>query len=826
MDSARWQHVKRVLEEALGRPPGLERERFLDAACAEDDALRAEVVSLIEADAEADSFLYTGAIALPEVEARLFQSDERLGPYRVTGEIGRGGMGTVYRAVRDDAQYTREVALKIIRPGLYTEAVTARFLTERQILATLEHPNIARLYDGGVTEDGRPYFVMEYVQGQPLDTYCDEKRLSIRERLRLFAEVARTVAYAHAKLVVHRDLKPSNILVVENGPEGRPSVKLLDFGVAKLLREEDAAAAAPVTQTGLQLMTPEYAAPEQVRGEAISTATDVYALGVLLYELLTGRRPYRFGARTPSQIERVICEVAPTRPSTVVTAKTSAPAADEDADAPTAEALSRARRTEAGRLRRTLRGDLDTIVLKALRKEPERRYASAEGFAEDVERYLAGLPVAARKDTVRYRAAKFVKRHRWGVALAVLVALLLVGYAATVTRYAQEVARERDRAQTEAAKAEQTAAFLAGLFQRTDPTAPEGRAEMTVRAVLDEGAARIRTDLADQPLVQAEMMETIGGVYTNLGLYPEAEPLLREALAQRRRVLGPGDPGAASVLTRLGYMLFRQGRFEESDAAYREALALLDEAGTEARPEDRISALNDFALLQSERGQPSEAEALYREALSLTRASGDSSVTTLIHNLAIALQDQNKFDAALPLHREALARFQEEHGGAHPDVANAMARLAFTLQRKGDEAAAESLHWQALEMRRALLPPEHPHIASSLVRLGWLLVERGRPAEAEPLLREGIAILEARLPSGHWQTVAARGALGTSLAAQGRFAEGEAPLLKSYALFSRAFGPEDWRTQSAARALAGLYAAWGRPEEAATYQAVLSDAAE
>ncbi len=812
---ARWSEISALLDEALERSPE-EQAILLDRACAGDPELRREVEALLNAEAHAPDFLEQDAAVhaaalLPDAEipsAPRLEPGQRLGPYRIVEEAGTGGMSTVYRAERADGTFDQQVAIKILRSHLDTTDFTARFLAERQILASLNHPNVARVFDGGTTETGRPYFVMEYVEGTPLTTHCDRRRCSIRERLRVFTTVANAVQHAHQNLIVHRDLKPSNILVTDDG-----TVKLLDFGIAKVLDVAETASEAPLhTRTGLHLMTPEYAAPEQVKGRPITTATDVYALGILLYELLTGHRPYRLQQRSPYDIVRAICEEEPTRPSTVVT---QAADGSPSTDTATAKDVSRARGLDAQQLRRTLRGELDAIILKALRKDPDARYATVEAFAEDVHRHLNNQPVQARSDTVLYRAQKFAGRHRWGVAAAACIVVLIVGYAITVTVQAQRIARERD-------KSEAVTSFLTTLVRQSDPLM-EGTPDLTVQQVLDRGAQRVEQELAGQPLVRAELQTAMGSVYSNLGLYPKAEPLLRAALDTKERVLGPTDPAVAETQRALAYMLFRQGHHSAADSLYHRALTILHDAyGADDR--HLISALNGRALLLEEQGKAAASERLYRRALRLSRTQGDSLPAMLLHNLANVLQAQHKFGEAISFHRRALAAYTARYGAEHAAVANAKSRLAFTYFRGGMLAEADSLFAEALTQQRALLPGTHPHLASTLVRYGWVLIERGQLARAAALIREGETILTRLLPEGHWQIVAARGLLGLSQARQGQFAEAAPALKASYRTFREQFGPADWRTKSAAQALARLYHAWGKPEQAQRYQHTLAEA--
>ncbi len=445
MNPARWQQVKQLFHQAAEHQPAT-RAIYLDEICAEDEELRRELESLLASHDEAPDFIEVPAFEAGAGGSRPDDRDGfavgmRIGAYKITGKIGHGGMGTVYRAVRDDDEYQKHVAIKLIKRGMDTDFILRRFRHERQILSNLDHPNITRLIDGGTTPDGLPYFVMDYIEGEPLDKYCDARRLSTVERLKLFRTVCAAVHYAHQNLVVHRDLKPSNILVTA---EGVP--KLLDFGIAKILNTDSPAPDA--TATALRLMTPEYASPEQVRGEMVSTSSDVYSLGVVLYELLTGHRPYQLKSRLPSDLAQVICAQQPERPSAAVSRSEEAPETDENrASTLTPESVSGTRDGVPVKLRRSLRGDIDNIVLMAMRKEPQRRYASVAQFSEDIRRHLEGLPVKARKDTFSYRSSKFIKRNKVGVAAAALVLLTLIGGLIATAWQARVARAERARAE-------------------------------------------------------------------------------------------------------------------------------------------------------------------------------------------------------------------------------------------------------------------------------------------------------------------------------------------------------------------------------------------
>jgi serine/threonine-protein kinase len=517
MDANRWKRVQELFEAALELDAG-GRADFLRGECGDDRELCDEVLSLIDADSGEHSLLDGHAVDALEPEPAVEEGAASLegalvGPYRVIERIGAGGMGAVYLAERADGHFERKVALKVIKRGMDTEEILARFRSERQILAQLRHLNIAHLLDGGVTDDGRPYFTMEYVDGVPIDRYCDEHRLTVEERLALFETVCEAVQYAQHNLVVHRDLKPSNILVTNDG-----QVKLLDFGIAKVVGEEsehERTGDAGLTRTGVRMMTPGYASPEQVRGEAVTTATDVYSLGVVLFELLAGHRPYNVMAETPRELERAIVETPPQRLSTAVAAtRERVDAASRSVVTTTPEDVAEARRAIPAQLRKRLSGDLDNICLMALRKEPDRRYASAGLLLLDLQRHRQGIPVTARRDTFVYRAQKFAQRNRGAVVAA---ALIVVVVAALTTFYTMRLARERDRARLEAAKAAEVSEFLQSLFEVADPGQSKGE-DITARELLDRGAERIETELAGQPEVQAEMMHVVGTVYHTLSV--------------------------------------------------------------------------------------------------------------------------------------------------------------------------------------------------------------------------------------------------------------------------------------------------------------------
>ena len=850
----RWARIRELFQEAAGLPASA-REAFLETACAGDRELQVEVESLLAAGDQAQSFLSraVGAAAADVADGPSYVG-RRLGAYSVTRELGRGGMGAVYLAVRADDEYRKHVAVKVIRAGADDPDIRRRFRIERQILANLEHPNIARLLDGGTSDDDLPYVVMEYVDGEPLDVYCDRRRLPIDARLRLFRRVCDAVQFAHANLVVHRDLKPGNILV---GPDGVP--KLLDFGIAKLL---DAPGDPAVTRTATRPMTPAYASPEQVRGEPITTATDVYALGVLLYELVSGHGPYRLGEHTPQAVEAAITTQPPERPSAALLR-------GEDG-----EGAAAARSTTPERLRRRLAGDLDTIVLMALRKEPGRRYASVEQLSDDVGRHLDGLPVRARPDTLGYRTAKFVRRHRAGMAVAAAAALFLSGLTAV---YTIRLARERDRAQAEADKAAQVATFLTDLFEAADPEQARGR-EVTARELLDRGAGRIERELASEPAVQATMMGVIGRVYENLGAYPEATTLLERAVALRRgpagedaldlatalhdlgglvrikgeharaeslvtaalgirrnrlraphaelvasltllglnetdrgdfphadsllgeavamgRQLPEGDAHTrvlGAALDQLGRLRLHQRKHAEADTLLAEALARRRHAFGEDHPS--IGASLD-ALAEALRldGRLEESETMFREAVAhARRILGDDhpTVVSRLGNLSIALDNQGKHAEAIAINQDVLVRNRRNLGANHPNVAKTLNNLAASHTRLGEYDRAEQLYLEALSIHRTNYGEEHPSIATVLNNLAHNSAEKRDFRRAVAYQRRALAMDRKLLGDAHMYVGQDNALIGIFLLADGQVAAAEQPLREGVAITRKAMGPD------------------------------------
>ena len=819
MTAPDWNRIKDLLHEAL-KQPASERAAFLDTAC-NDATTRREVEALLAAHERAEKvqalkspFAHTSDLE-PDADPDPAITGQQVGPYRLVRELGRGGMGNVYLAERADGQFQQTVALKLIRRGLDTDDILSRFAFERQILAGLDHPHIARLYDGGVTDDGRPYFAMEYVQGEPITDYCDRVRLNTPQRLALFRTVCRAVQHAHQNLVVHRDLKPSNILVTEEG-----TVKLLDFGIAKLLSEETEHTA-PHTRTGLRLMTPEYAAPEQIRHEPITTATDVYQLGMLLYELLTGHLPYRLTERMQHEIERVILEEEPTRPSTAIK-RTAALQDGIKATRLTPERISAARSTTADTLQRRLVGDLDTIVLTALKKEPSRRYASVEQLAEDVRRHLHNLPVTARPDTFGYRASRFVRRNRVGVAATTTVVLaLVVGLGAALWQSRIAVA-ERNRAQKQAAKAEAVSDFLDEVLTAADgswfTTSDVAGPNVTVAAVLDAAATRLEQKPLDDPLVEASVRRSIGTAYRSLSRLQEAQVQLERSVALLRAHVRPPHADLAMSLHELGAVHFFRTENVLADSLLREALAQW--RATHEEPDRWLFAFtNDAGLGLQSQGYIDKAEPYFEEAVRLSRIVPDVPVTgagAALTNLVRIRMQQRRYHEADSLLREILALHEEAGEAGSYERFASMYTAADIARLLGRYTEADSLARVALDGLRTTVGEESPYYTVALLSYAAALIELGRYAEANVRAEESLRRALALWPPESELHARARMLRGMARSGLGQLEAGEADLRYALERYHRMYERPSTSQAIASMQLAENLQRQGRTSEAET----------
>ena len=770
IDRARWERVKELFQEALERPPE-ERVRVLQEVCGEDVELKGDVERLLSAHGQADAFLALPALDLAErdlPESPVPVAPARIGGYRIVRELGQGGMGTVYLAEREEPGFHKTVAIKLVRPGMETGFVLRRFETERQILASLEHPGIARLYDAGTTEGGLPYFVMEYVEGDDLLTWCDARKLPVSERLRLFRHVCDAVQFAHQNLVVHRDLKPRNILVT---PEGHP--KLLDFGIAKLLtpreteREE--------TATLMRLMTPDYASPEQVRGERVTTASDVYALGVVLYELLSGHRPYRVRGRQLSEIERAVCEEKPERPSAAAARREMVASTEGEAVTITPAAVSASRATAPDRLRRILRGDLDNIVLKSLEKDPVRRYATAAELSEDLRRHLDGFPVRALPDRTAYRAAKFVRRHRVGVVAALAASFFLVAGLAVAVWQARIARAEREVARThfnDLRSLLNTFLFEFHDSVRDLPGATPAR-ELVVRRAL-EYLEKISRVGSPDPEIQRDLAGAYqrisrvqGGVFaSHLGDTAGAMKSVARALAIRRSLARSFPANTADQIALAhaeldsAQVLLAAGEAQHAVEASRRAVAILQslaaaKAGDRGIAAELARSTRYLGTSLSMSGHQGEAiEALQTAVTGFSRiAEADprnvsyrrelaSTHQILIHNLpeSESVLAAKSYGTAVAMQNLLLLR-EPANAGIRRELAYTHFSMGYFRERQGDTAGAIEAYNEALQIREGLAAAD-PRNADAQLRLadayhglGFVEARAGIPGASERLVR-------------------------------------------------------------------------------------------
>ena len=836
MGADRWSRIEEVLDVALTRDRS-DWPSVLDERCSGDPELRREVEALLARLDTAERFLDSPpadvAAALAS-EARERERSggsgapvegRRIGAYRIVRQVGRGGMSRVFLADRADGEFEAQVAVKLLRPGLDSEIDQQRFRAERQILASLTHPNIARLLDGGVTDDGLPYLVMEYVEGQPLDRYCEDRTLGVRERLQLFLAVAEATQYAHRNLVVHRDLKPSNILVASDG-----TVKLLDFGLAKLLAA-DTPVDVPTTRTGFRWMTPEYAAPEQVLGQPVTTLTDVYQLGAVLHEVLTGRLPFGTRGGNVRELEQAVLDREP---------------------APLGDAF---------------RGDVDAIVRRALRKEPEARYASAQAMADDIRRHLSGHPVAARRQTAGYRARRFVRRHRVGLSVATAVVAIATVWGVTMMRDRARIRVALAEATLGVRRAEQVTDFMVGLFE----AAEGGKAltdTVTARELLTRGVAQAR-QLSGQPVIQAHMLDVIGRLYTQLGEYDRARPLLedaleirtgalgehhadvvtsleslaaatfgkgdiatavtlrRQALDARRRLFGETHAKTVDALFKLATVMHTAGDYKGAEPLFDQWNAIISRQPPEVTSE-RVDQLQLIGSFYENRGHYDRAEPILRDAVVLNRelyGDGHQRVGVSLIGLGTMLFQAGKYEPSEVALREAVALLRVADPEGHPQLPVALKQwgVALGYLKRTDESIAALR--EAVAFHRRQQGPDGIFVATSQQDLASALILGESYAEAEQIVRDAIRILTRQFGDQNAMVVRGQIQLGDVYRHQRRFADAEPLLLAGY----RRFEPprpmtRAWRN-SALTSLVRLYEAQGRLDEAAKYRSLLESSA-
>jgi eukaryotic-like serine/threonine-protein kinase len=815
-----WSKIKRIFSEALILEKN-DRARYLENICAGDSELMSEVLSLL------DSHDMPGTIDRPIENLRMsvitkaksnLMIGKLIGKYKIIKELGHGGMGSVYLAERADGEYVQRTAIKLQHSPFVSDAQVQGFKSERQILASLEHDHIARLLDGGLTSQGQPYYVMEFVDGKPIDEYCDEKRLTINERLELFQDVCSAVQYAHRKLVVHRDLKPSNILVTNEG-----SVKLLDFGIAKVLAGGgDAASGKPSEELhpgwqGFQPLTPSYASPEQVRGLTITTASDIYQLGVVLYELLVGYRPYKIDGDSPAELERAVCSSDPEYPSNRLQHGDLSCLAESSELAK----ISEARKTGIGQLHRLLRGDLDVIIMKAMHKKPDCRYDSADQLSGDIKRYLEKKPVLAHPHSKLYRAQKYVLRNPFEITAMLLISLLVVGYLITITWHSQKTHEALAHAEREADKSAQVVEFMLGMFRAGDPRANPGDS-VTAGELLERGLSEANR-LDNSPELQANMFNVIGKVYTGLGRYNDAAEILEKAVKIQRSYNGSAGTEIARYMNDLAVALTRQGKYGEALTMYRESLDILTDQYGEVHPEiantldlmgswvpvtgfDEARDLRYRVLeirkevygenhlltadahmkigqIERSRAEPEKAILSFNKAMEI-RKRELGPVHPDVAESMIFMADIYRLYNMDPetsgrLYREALAILDESVGELHFSRLHGLSGLATLLSGRGDHTGAVELYLEGLEIRLAVYGEEHPAAAEGYGHLASGYSRMGDHEKAEHYFRKSLGIWEKLLGPDHIAVGGAMVGLGNTLVDRQKFDEAES-------LFNRA----------------------------------------
>jgi len=789
MDQKNWQQIEALFNAAVELTTA-ERSSFLETQCGDDQELLEAVQSLLRhhtVTEPIDRMVREAAFEVVSTDPQL--RGTRIGPWAVLEEIGKGGMGMVYLAERADKQYDQKVAIKLIANTFLNDEVLKRFLAERQILARLEHPNIARLLDGGTTDNGIPYLVMEYIEGKPVDVYCDQNQLTIRERLKLFQKICAAVQFAHQNLIVHRDLKPANILV---GKDGEP--RLLDFGIAKLLTDGNSETPADITRVGVRLFTPQYSSPEQIKGEPVNTMSDIYSLGVILYELLTGRRPYFRADKDSYSLEKAVIASDVVRPSSVLSQSTERyeslhPTDDKD------DHLDWCGGLQTRQLKRLLTGDLDNILMMALRKDPQRRYLSANAFSADIGRYLRKEPITARPTTFAYRSGKFLSRHRLSSAMALGLTIAIVGFSITTRVQSRQIAVERDNAMLAQSKAEAISGFLVEMFSSIEPDSARGR-EVAVRDILDQTNERLaQADhaLSATPEVEATIRRTIGSIYSRLGLLQAAQSALEMALSYHRHVKNPDQEelfytlyelaGVANLnfdqTTRMKYLLEAQqisqqlwGVDHPNSLSIRAALAssyhmqgqldLALELFSDVYQSrlrvlgkdhpDTITSISHMGIIHQWLGNFEESRKYYLLCFDeATRVLGERSTLRLrcMSNLGSLLETIGDFEGAERVLKEYIPLASIVLGENHPEVLRSMHNYADTLRGLARYDESEKLFLDTLNRRREYLGVTHIETLQTQFKLARLYRLMGRYEEAYPLASGAAKQISQQLGEDH-----------------------------------------------------------------------------
>lgn len=825
----------------------VEREVFLNQECANELELKKEILSLLDSLENTKDFLEEASTIVEQNKNNFTDPyiDKQIGNYLIDGEAGVGGMGIVYTGRRNDKEFEQKVAIKILKHGITSEYLLKRFQIERQTLANLQHQNIARLLDGGRTIDGLPYLVMEFIDGIPITEFCHQKKLSLEEKLKLFREVCTAVQYAHQNLIVHRDLKPGNILVTKDGIP-----KLLDFGIAKLIDEELVDNNEGLTRTGVWHLTPEYASPEQIKGEKITTASDIYSLGVLLYQILTGYQPYKISNNSPAVISKIITEEIIQKPSEKVKDKLR-----EHAES---------NLFLNDKISNQLKGDLDNIVSKAMHKDPARRYVSVEQFSEDVRRHLSGLPVIAQKDTAGYRLSKFIQRHKVGFISSVGFIVFLIINLIAIIWQANIAANERDKAKLEAQKVETVNKFLLDMLSSVDPT--EIGRDVKVYDVLRKSALGVEKGFKDQPGIEASIQKTIGKTLTSLGEYDEAKPHLLRSLLLNERVYGKQSNQASESNYELALYYHWIGELKTADSLYKKSLQIF-KRNSDVSKRSLASTLNDYGILKSDFAEFDESKKMYEESLNIlleNYGEKDRDVASLYNNLAIVMQAQKDLDGAEKYFHKALELNIELFGENRPEVSSNYNNLAYIYIDKGDFTRAEEYFIKSLELKKKYYGADHSYVGFAFLNLGglefrigkinesekyildaiknlkksvnedhiWLglayywygkiLIEKSKYSEAETYLRKSLTINKKNYPKDHPNIISSSAELGVVSFHLGKFAEAEKLLVYGYNGVKSLKGEKDHNTIRFLDYLVQLYQTTKSPTKLAYYTDLLN----
>ena len=838
MDKKIWTDIKTIFFNAV-ELDGKEREVYLTNVCKTPE-IKKEILTLLLAHNKLDNFLEESVIPFkPVTDNSNLVIGKTFGKYKIDKLIARGGMGLVYLGVRDD-EVKQQAAVKIINPGVASSTVIKRFQTERQTLANLNHPNISRLLDGGITEDGIQFFVMEYIDGIPIDDYCDSNKLDIKERLKLFLKVASVVQYAHQNLVVHRDLKPNNILITK---EGEP--KLLDFGIAKILTPEDGIIET-ATHGGGWNLTPEFASPEQINGAPITTSSDVYSLGIILYKLLTGHSPYKIKSVFHSDISRIITQSEPTKPSEIIF-KTIVNESEENNPEINPETISRTKEGSIDKLHKKLVGDLDNIILMAIRKEPGRRYSSVDNFADDIKRYLDDRPVTAHSDSLIYRGNKFIKRNKAAVIPAAIIFFLINLGLAGVLWQGHIAGIERDIAKLEADKSNRIKSFLFEMISSPDPS--KDGSEVKVIDVIKKASGKLKSELINHPQIEAEIRTMLGNTYQNLGIYDSAETELTRALDLNRKIYGDQSKETAMSLKNIGLIYHYKGDYEKAENYYKKSLEMLKSIETKPTFE-RALVLDAYGTLMTDQGEYEKAEKITEEALRIAEAvkgSEDPDVAQIKNNLATSYNYLGKLDQADSLYKESLRVFRKHYGNFHIRVSSSLNNLAFINIFKKEHKLALPLLEEALNIKIVVLGKDHPDLINAYSNVGstyfniddyknaekfmsasidvglknydkyninlsrpymWygrVLIANKKINEGLNYLKEAFVIRKKEFGEKNNLTLTTQSLYGKSLLSAGKLVEAEKILIESYNGLNEIMGNEKEATQNTLLSIVELY---------------------